>query len=267
MADGKFTFIELFAGIGGFRIGLERLGGKCVFASEWDKHSQKTHAAWFGDIPTGDIRTITPSDIPDHTILTAGFPCQPFSIAGVSKRNSLGRLHGFEDKVQGNLFFNITAIIKAKRPAVVLLENVKNLKSHDRGNTWKVIEQSLSDLGYTVFNKIIDAKFWVPQHRERVFIVAFDKRKFGDTVKFEFPGVPGYIPKLKGILESDVAPRYTLSPKLWNYMQEHARKQAHNGNGFGYGLADLNSHSRTLTARYYKDGAEILIPQGDIMPP
>lgn len=261
----NFTFIELFAGIGGFRIGLEKLGGKCVFASEWDKHSQKTYSAWFGEVPNGDIRDINPGDIPDHTVLTAGFPCQPFSIAGVSKRKSLGRSHGFEDIVQGNLFFYLAAIIKAKRPAVVLLENVKNLKSHDRGNTWKVIEQALADLGYQVFDKIMDAKLWVPQHRERIFIVAFDTKRFGDQVKFEFPGAP--TPKLKDILDTDVDPKFTLSPKLWNYLQAHAQKHASKGNGFGYGLADLDSHSRTLTARYYKDGSEILIPQEQNTPP
>jgi C-5 cytosine-specific DNA methylase len=151
-----FTFVDLFAGIGGMRIGLERVGGRCLFTSEWDKYAQKTYRAWFGEMPEGDIREISPDDIPDHDVLAAGFPCQPFSIAGVSKKNSLGRAHGFRDATQGTLFFQLATIIEIKRPPVILLEDVKNLRSHDGGNTWKVIRSTLEDLDYAIFGHVID---------------------------------------------------------------------------------------------------------------
>jgi len=260
---GKFTFIDLFAGIGGFRIALEDLGGECIFSSEWDKYSQKTYEAWFGEMPHGDIRKINPSDIPDHDILAAGFPCQPFSLAGVSKKKSLGRDHGFKDKNQGNLFFYLATIIEAKRPAVLFLENVKNLKSHDKGRTWKVIFDTLTKLDYQVFSQVYDAAHWVPQHRERVFIVCFDKKVFGKNPSFEYPVPPekGRV-VLQDILESNVPDKYTLTENLWKFLQMYAQKHKEKGNGFGFGMANLRGVTRTLSARYHKDGSEILIPQG-----
>lgn len=258
-----FTFIDLFAGIGGFRLGLQRAGGRCVFTSEWDKYSQKTYHSWFGDIPHGDIREIKPADIPDHDILAAGFPCQPFSIAGVSKKNSLGRAHGFKDKTQGTLFFHLATIIETKRPPVLFLENVKNLLSHDGGKTWTVIENTLKDLNYIVFPKVIDASAYVPQHRERIIIVCFNRSVFGDNVLFKFPEKPsGSAPKLLDILEENPDPKYTLSDHLWSYLQKYAQKHKEMGNGFGFGLCKLDGITRTLSARYYKDGSEVLIPQG-----
>lgn len=259
-----FTFIDLFAGIGGFRQGLERVGGRCRFSCEWDKHSQRTYHEWFGEKPFGDIRAITKpgEEIPDHHILAAGFPCQPFSIAGVSKKNALGKAHGFRCDTQGTLFFNIATIIEAKRPPVVILENVKNLLSHDKGKTWKVIHSALTELRYKVFHKIIDAAAYVPQHRERVFIVGFDTDVFGENPPFEFPRAPERPrPKLRDILEPNPPARYTLTDHLWNYLQNYARRHAAKGNGFGFGLADLDGVTRTLSARYFKDGSEILIPQ------
>jgi DNA (cytosine-5)-methyltransferase 1 len=264
-----FNFIDLFAGIGGFRIGLERLGGKCVFTSEWDKNSQKTYEAWFGDKPHGDINEIDPTEIPDHDILAAGFPCQPFSIAGVSKKRSLGQPDGFRCERQGNLFFRICDIVKVKRPPVLLLENVKNLRSHDKGQTWKVIEHTLSrELGYHVHAAIVDAAGWVPQHRERVFIACFDRAVFGDVAnRFLFPSPPtAGRPRLRDILEPSPDKRYTLTDHLWKYLQGYAKKHQAKGNGFGFGLNDPKSEpdrvTRTLSARYYKDGSEILIHQG-----
>jgi DNA (cytosine-5)-methyltransferase 1 len=260
-SDLPFTFIDLFAGIGGFRMALESLGGKALFSSEWDRYSQKTYKAWFNEIPHGDITKIKPSDIPDHDILAAGFPCQPFSIAGVSKKKSLGRAHGFKCATQGTLFFNIASIVEVKRPPVALLENVKNLQSHDGGRTWKTIRETLEELDYVVFHKIIDAAKWVPQHRERVYIVCFDKHVFGENPPFKFPELPTTSPKIKDILEEDPDSKYTLSTHLWNYLIEYAKKHKEAGNGFGYGMANLEGVSRTLSARYFKDGSEILIPQ------
>ncbi|MGB6869923.1 MAG: DNA (cytosine-5-)-methyltransferase [Acidobacteriaceae bacterium] len=256
-----FSFIDLFAGIGGFRIALEENGGKCIFTSEWDRYSQRTYSKWFGEMPRGDITQIRPSDIPNHDILAAGFPCQPFSIAGVSKKNSLGRLHGFKCTTQGTLFFNIATIAEIKRPPVLLLENVKNLKSHDQGRTWETINGHLEALHYKVFVDVIDAAGWVPQHRERVYIVAFDRYVFGDNPPFEFPAPPENSPKLQDVLEEKPDPKYTLTDHLWGYLQEYAERHREKGNGFGFGLADLEGISRTLSARYYKDGSEILIPQ------
>ncbi|MGH3054643.1 MAG: DNA (cytosine-5-)-methyltransferase, partial [Gaiellaceae bacterium] len=221
----------------------------------------------FGETPKGDITKIQPASIPDHDVLAAGFPCQPFSIAGVSKKNSLGRAHGFKDQSQGTLFFHLATVIELKRPPVIFLENVKNLRSHDKGKTWKVIESTLKDLDYTIFAQVIDAAGWVPQHRERIFIVGFDKHVFGDQVQFHFPTAPaGDAPKFRSILEPKPDPKYTLTDHLWKYLQKYAAKHAKAGNGFGYGLADLDGVSRTISARYYKDGSEILIPQRDKNP-
>lgn len=262
-ARPTFRFIDLFAGIGGFRLGLQRVGGKCVFTSEWNRFAQQTYKAWFGDEPEGDITTIDIESIPDHDVLAAGFPCQPFSIAGVSKKNSLGRSHGFKCAEQGNLFFRICEIVEIKRPPVLILENVKNLRSHDRGKTWEVIQFSLQQLGYHVFAEIIDAARYVPQHRERIFITGFDRNVFGNQLEFSFPRRPvSSPPRFKEILESDPGEKYILSDKLWAYLQNYAAKHKAKGNGFGFGLTDLNGVSRTLSARYYKDGSEILIPRG-----
>jgi DNA (cytosine-5)-methyltransferase 1 len=260
-ANLPFHFIDLFAGIGGLRLGLERVGGKCVFTSEWDRYCQKTYKAWFGDLPAGDITKIDPASIPDHDVLAAGFPCQPFSIAGVSKKNSLGRAHGFKDVAQGTLFFHVVTIAEIKRPPVILLENVKNLLSHDKGNTWKVIHSNLVDLGYKVFFQVIDAANFVPQHRERIFIVCFDPAVFGENPPFSFPQMPEQKPVFRSVLEKAPDPRYTLSDHLWTYLQNYAQRHKEKGNGFGFGLAKFDGITRTLSARYYKDGSEILIPQ------
>lgn len=266
MPPPRFTFIDLFAGIGGMRLAFQQHGGSCVFSSEWDRWCQKTYFANFGELPHGDITAIEPISIPDHDILTAGFPCQPFSIAGVSKKNSLGRAHGFEDKTQGTLFFNVASIIAAKRPKMFLLENVKNLRGHDKGNTFRVIMETLNELGYTIFHKIIDAQPYVPQHRERIFIVGFDREVFGDLIPFEFPDPPSTSPKLKKVFEKNVDPKYILSDHLWGYLQGYAEKHREKGNGFGFGLFDGNGVARTLSARYYKDGSEILISVPDCNP-
>ncbi len=261
----KFRFIDLFAGIGGLRIGLERAGGQCVFSCEIDPYAQKTYAAWYGETPVGDINEfVDGQNVPAHELLAAGFPCQPFSIAGVSKKKSLGREHGFKDKTQGTLFFQLATLIEARQPEALLLENVKNLRSHDRGNTWKTILQTLDELGYTVFAETIDAQHYVPQHRERVFIVCFRRDMYGDDPPFEFPKRPDTTaPKFKDVLEpaKSIPAKFTLSDLLWQYLQDYRAKHEAKGNGFGYGLAPLDGISRTLSARYYKDGAEILIPQ------
>ncbi len=257
-----FTFVDLFAGIGGFRFALERLGGRSVYSCEWDTFAQKTYRAWFGETPNGDIREVDPATIPDHDIMVAGFPCQPFSIAGVSKKKSLGREHGFKDVTQGTLFFHLARMVEVKRPPILLFENVKNLLSHDKGRTWSVIRETLESLDYIIFSKIIDAKYYVPQHRERLFIVGFDKRIFGEEIPFAFPKPPeNELPKLRSILETRPARKYTLSDHLWKYLKDYAARHKAKGNGFGYGLADLDGISRTLSARYHKDGSEILIPR------
>ncbi|MDQ2086417.1 DNA (cytosine-5-)-methyltransferase [Herbivorax sp. ANBcel31] len=260
-SNDKFTFIDLFAGIGGMRIAFEMCGGSCVFSSEWDKYSQKTYMSNFGEKPEGDITKINEKNIPDHDILVAGFPCQPFSIAGVSKKVSLGKLHGFLDKTQGTLFFDVVRIISEKQPKAFLLENVKNLKSHDKGKTYKTIMEALNALDYEVFDDILDGKFYVPQHRERILIAGFKRKTYGTNISFEFPTPPNKNLKLRDILESTVNDKYTLSDKLWSYLQSYAKKHRLKGNGFGYGLADLDGITRTLSARYYKDGSEILLPQ------
>ena len=275
-----FNFIDLFAGIGGLRKAMETVGGRCVFTSEWDRFAQQTYLANFPDNRpiAGDIREVAATAIPEHDVLVAGFPCQPFSIAGVSKKNALGRLHGFDDETQGTLFFDVLRILMHHRPAAFLLENVKNLKSHDRGRTFEVIRRKLADeLGYTLQTRIIDAAHFVPQHRERIVIVGFR-----EAVAFSFDDVhlpprghrvmrdvlhPG-----NGLEEPEahytlghraaVSDKYTLSNKLWQYLKDYADKHRAKGNGFGFGLVDGDSIARTLSARYYKDGSEILVSRG-----
>lgn len=252
------NFIDLFAGIGGLRLAFENAGCRCVFSSEWNEFSKKTYEANFHEVPAGDITKISADDIPDHDILSAGFPCQPFSIAGISKKNSLGRPTGFEDLTQGTLFFDVCRIMAKKQPRAFLLENVRNLLTHNKGKTFEVIKSSLENLGYKIFYRIFDGQFFVPQHRERIVIVGF-KDYSGD---FELDiEIPEHKPVMRDILENDVSEKYTLSDKLWNYLQDYAQKHRAKGNGFGYGIADLNGISRTLSARYYKDGSEILIEQ------
>ena len=233
-----------------------------MYSSEWNKYSQQTYLANFAEQPEGDITKVNAEDIPDHDILVAGFPCQPFSIAGVSKKNSLGRATGFEDKTQGTLFFDVCRILQAKRPEAFMLENVKNLCSHDRGRTFKVICESLEELNYEVFYKVLDGQNFVPQHRERILIVGFDRQRYGREYEFDFKITPvSPKPCMKDILESNVDSKYTLSDKLWVYLQNYAAKHKAAGNGFGYGIAPLDGVSRTISARYYKDGSEILIAQ------
>ena len=278
---GSFTFIDLFAGIGGMRAGFEQAGGSCVFTSEWNPYAKKTYLANFpGDDErfAGDITKVSTDEIPAHDVLVAGFPCQPFSIAGVSKKNALGRPHGFECATQGTLFFDVARIIAAKRPKAFLLENVKNLLSHDRGNTFKVIRETLkTELGYQIDTRVIDAAHFVPQHRERILIVGFR-----EPVSFHFSHLelPAARPRLSSILHpedgaeaaeapytsgpnAEVDPKYTLTDKLWAYLQAYAEKHRAAGNGFGFGLVDRNSTARTLSARYYKDGSEILVSRGE----
>ena len=261
----KFTFIDLFAGMGGFRLAMQSQGGKCVFSSEWNVYSQKTYFSNFGDMPFGDItKEVTKSFIPDKfDVLCAGFPCQPFSIAGVSKKKSLGRETGFKDKTQGTLFFDVADIISRHRPKAFFLENVKNLTSHDKGNTFRVIYDTLKELRYSVHYLVMDGQTYVPQHRERIMIVGFDEDVYGGKETFTFPEQHEATRSVKEILDPNIAPKYTLSDKLWAYLQSYAEKHRAKGNGFGYGLVDLNGITRTLSARYYKDGSEILIPQGD----
>lgn len=276
-----FTFIDLFAGIGGLRRGFESIGGKCVFTSEWDKYSQKTYAANFPHDDheiNGDITKIAVEDIPAHDVLLAGFPCQPFSIAGVSKKNALGRAHGFEDKTQGTLFFDVARIIAHHQPAAFLLENVRNLISHDRGKTFQIIKDVLTEeLGYTIDWRVIDGRSWTPQHRERIFIIGFREDQ---GFSFADLKVPDAKPKLRDILHPGdgseapdqrftvgnsgrVSEKYTLTDHLWNYLQRYKEKHQAAGNGFGFGLVGPDDVARTLSARYYKDGSEILIKQED----
>jgi DNA (cytosine-5)-methyltransferase 1 len=280
---GAFTFIDLFAGIGGMRKAFEKHGGRCVFTSEWDSYARKTYAANFNDGPehvfAGDITQVDESDVPDHDILIAGFPCQPFSIAGVSKKNALGRPHGFSDKTQGTLFFDVARIIAEKKPKAFLLENVKNLISHDKGRTLAVIIDVLTnELGYNISYRVINGKHFVPQHRERVIIVGFRDVVPFDWGDIKLPKIEDG-PKLNTILHPQngsekadlyctegkkglVSERYTLSDKLWEYLQNYAVKHREKGNGFGFGLVTGKDTARTLSARYYKDGSEILVSQG-----
>lgn len=280
-----FTFIDLFAGIGGIRKGFEAAGGKCIFTSEWDSYAQKTYRANFHDSHeiVGDITQVEADQIPAHDVLLAGFPCQPFSIAGVSKKNALGRAHGFMDKAQGTLFFDVLRILKHHRPAAFLLENVKNLRSHNKGDTFRTIMGALEeDLGYHVQARVIDGKGYVPQHRERIYIVGFRKDVGFDLDNLEFAD-PAKGPVIGDILHSpDEVPdadytltpedlfanassvvnrKYTLSDKLWQYLVNYAAKHKAKGNGFGFGLCGPDDKARTLSARYYKDGSEILIAQ------
>lgn len=257
--EAKFTFIDLFAGIGGIRTAFDKVGGKCVFSSEYDKYPAKMYEDNFGEKPAGDITKIKVTDIPSHDVLVGGFPCQPFSIAGVSKKGSLGRKHGFEDETQGTLFFDVARIIKYHKPKMFLLENVKNLRSHDKGNTYKIIIKALEDLGYSVTDKIIDGGLLVPQHRERIYIVG----TLDHSQPFVFPEIKAKNTTLEDILEpiGTVDSKYTLSDKLWASLQRHAEKHRAKGNGFGFGLKERHERARTLSARYYKDGSEILIAQ------
>jgi len=290
-----FDFIDLFAGIGGIRKGFEEAGGRCVFTSEWNPYAVRTYKANHYSDPlhhkfNSDIREVTLSanpnvsedeayefireNVPDHDVLLAGFPCQPFSIAGVSKKNSLGRKHGFECDTQGTLFFDVARIIAAKRPVAFVLENVKNLKSHDKGNTFRVIMNALDELGYWVADaessgkedyKIIDGKHFVPQHRERIVLVGFRKDlnvHEGFTLKDVARLYPKQKPSLGDILEKDVQPNYILTPKLWQYLYNYSIQHKAKGNGFGYGLVKPHEVTRTLSARYYKDGSEILVDRG-----
>ena len=262
--NSRFTFIDLFAGMGGFRLAMEAQGGKCVFSSEWNKFAQKTYEANFGEVPYGDItKEETKAAIPKcFDVLCAGFPCQPFSIAGVSKKKSLGRETGFRDKTQGTLFFDVADIISRHRPKAFFLENVKNLVSHDKGNTFRVIRETLEELDYSIHYRVMDGQEYVPQHRERIMIVGFNRRLFNGNERFVFPETTGVKHKLSDILEESPDAKYTLSDKLWRYLQNYALKHQEKGNGFGFGMASLNGVTRTLSARYYKDGSEILIPQG-----
>lgn len=277
--SSSFTFIDLFAGIGGMRKAFEELGGRCVFTSEWDKYSRQTYLANFECAHEigGDITKIDARDIPSHDILVAGFPCQPFSIAGVSKKNALGKPHGFADKTQGTLFFDVARIIEYHRPKAILLENVKNLERHDKGKTFAVIRETLGELGYYFDWKVIDAGYWVPQHRERIFIAGFREDCGFSFDRFDLPSC-NERPVIENILHSEngtedqeppytfgslakISDRYTLSDHLWQYLQQYAEKHRARGNGFGFGLVGPNDVARTLSARYYKDGSEILVKQ------
>lgn len=277
-----FRFIDLFAGIGGLRRGFEPLGGKCVFTSEWDRYSQKTYLANHDcdHEVAGDITKVALTDIPEHDLLLAGFPCQPFSIAGVSKKNALNRPHGFRCEAQGTLFFDVARIIEHHRPRAFLLENVKNLVNHDRGRTFEVIHRTLTEeLGYQVHSKVINAKSFLPQHRERIFIVGFRDANDFTFADLDIPD-PLNGPKLNTILHPEdgteepeapytrgniasVSSKYTLTDHLWRYLQGYADKHRAAGNGFGFGLVGPNDVARTLSARYYKDGSEILIRQDE----
>ncbi|GAA1814446.1 DNA (cytosine-5-)-methyltransferase [Agromyces neolithicus] len=274
-----FDFIDLFAGIGGIRQGFESAGGRCVFTSEWDRFAQITYTANYDDEHpiAGDITQIDTADIPDHDVLLAGFPCQPFSIAGVSKKNSLGRPHGFADLTQGTLFFDVARVIAAKRPSAFLLENVKNLTRHDGGRTFSTIKTVLeSELGYEIHTKVVNASPFVPQNRERILIAGFAT---GTSFSWDEFSAPEIHPKMASVLHSEdgsespeghftlgehaeVSDRYILSDHLWNYLQAYAEKHRRAGNGFGFGLVGPDDRARTLSARYHKDGSEILVSRG-----
>lgn len=252
------TFIDLFSGIGGMRLGFEGAGAACVFSSEIDKHAQDTYEANFGDRPSGDIREIMATEIPRHDFLLAGFPCQPFSIAGVSKLSSMGKNHGLIEQTRGTLFYEISRILEHHRPHGFLLENVKGLLWHDEKRTFSKVIETLEGLGYETVHKVINSVSYVPQRRERVFIVGFR-----DGTDFEFPEPPEGDTSLADILEGEVDDKYTLNDHLWNYHQERKRIQKEKGNGFGYRLFSTGDTSGTLPARYYKDGADLLLEQGD----
>ena len=286
--DGTdFRTIDLFAGIGGIRRGFASAGGHAVFSSEWNEFSARTYRTNYGFAETmaGDITQVDANDIPDCDVVLAGFPCQPFSLAGVSKKRSLGRETGFRDKTQGTLFFDVARIIAAKRPAAFLLENVKNLTTHDRGRTFKVILDALqNELGYEVHWKVVDGQHFVPQHRERIYIVGFrsktdftwDDLKYPDhqpvlaDILHKTDGTEPYLPwdgeKYFDFEHNKVQDKYTLTPRLWQYLQDYKKKHEALGHGFGYGLVTPDMVSRTLSARYHKDGSEILVAQGDERP-
>ncbi len=268
-APQEFRFIDLFAGIGFLRLGFEQaamargIPARCVFTSEIHPYSRRTYKALFPGDPeeaAGDI-TLCKDRVPHHSVLLAGFPCQPFSIAGVSKKNALGRPHGFKCKEQGNLFFVIRDILQDHRPDAFLLENVKHLERHDGGRTFAIIKRTLEEeLGYSIRSRVIDASPAVPQHRERIFILGFKDPARAAAV--EFTPLPGRSPRLASILEAEVDPKYTLTPNLWRYLKEYKAKHRSMGNGFGFGLVGPDDITRTLSARYYKDGSEILLRQG-----
>lgn len=254
----KLKFIDLFCGIGGFRLAFDRAGCECVFSCDADKYARITYSANFKDEPSGNVHSVAVADIPQHDILCAGFPCQPFSLAGISKKNSLGRKHGFDDEEQGNLFISIVAILNYHRPEAFVLENVKHLVRHDRGNTFRIILEILTKaLGYQVHYRLIDSQGFVPQRRERVFLVGFKQPR-----EFNFPDIPSVGPKLSSILESAIPKKYTLTDHLWQYLQDYAKKHRAAGNGFGCSVFSEQDVARTLSARYHKDGSEILIAQG-----
>ena len=269
-----FTFIDLFAGIGGFRLAFQNAGGKCIFSSEWDKFAKKTYEANFGEVPFGDIRKINKNEIPDHDVLCAGCPCQPFSLAGVSKKQSLGRKHGFDDETQGTLFFELKEILRIKRPKAFMLENVKNLLSHDKGKTFEVIRHTLENLlGYVINWKVVDGGKWVPQHRERIFIVGYDPKQIQihkDEIQIPEEPSDGYqYPELKSIIRKNVKD-HTLGPGTWSTLERHKAHHAKKGNGFGYSIHKFplkkGAVTRTISARYHKDGAEVLIHQENDRP-
>lgn len=255
----QLRFIDIFAGIGGMRIGFDRAGCKCVWANDYDKYCAKTYTENFGEehFVLGNIREISSSEIPDFDILCAGFPCQPFSIAGVSKKNALNRPHGFQDKTQGTLFYEIIRILKEKKPEAYFLENVRNFERHDKGKTFQITKGALEEIGYSFFYRIVNAKLLVPQNRERIYMIGFRDK----TLDFRPEEIPDLKPEAKDILERDVPSKYTLTDHLWNYLQNYAKKHKQKGNGFGFGLVNFKSHTRTLSARYFKDGSEILVPQ------
>jgi DNA (cytosine-5)-methyltransferase 1 len=268
----KFRFIDLFAGIGGFRFALQELGGLCSFSSEWEKSAQLTYMKNYGEIPFGDITSFTSefiSDrelsalIPDHEILAAGFPCQPFSNAGVSARNAVGKAHGFKCNTQGTLFFDVMRIVSVKKPKVIFLENVRNIERHDSGRTFKIIKDSIEDLGYDFKHAIIDSSSLVPQRRVRCYIVCFRRDL---NIDFKFPLFNGQPIPLKSILETEVGDEYTISDKLWLGHKNRTKRNLNRGTGFTAFVADINKPSKTLVARYGKDGKECLIPQGDRNP-
>lgn len=258
----KFKFIDLFAGIGGFRLAMQSVGGTCVFSSEWNKDSQTTYFDNFGELPAGDITKICENEIPDHDVLCAGFPCQPFSLAGVSARTSLNTAHGFACETQGTLFFDVVRIVAAKRPAVIFLENVKNLVRHDKGNTFAIIKKAIEDLGYSFSYAVINAQTVVPQKRERCYIVCLRD----NSAKFEFPDFQGEPIPLKTILDPNVPDTFTISDKLWAGHQRRTATNLARGAGFTAFCADIEKPANTLVARYGKDGKECLVPQQDKNP-
>lgn len=253
-----FTFIDLFAGIGGFRLSMQHFGGKCVFSSEWDQNAKKTYAANFGEVPFGDITNIHEDDIPNHDILCAGFPCQPFSLAGVSARNSLNTAHGFACDTQGTLFFDIARILNTKKPKIAFLENVRNLIRHDQGKTFAVIQETIESLGYSFQYQLINASPLVPQKRIRCYMVCIRNDLVGS---FSFPTIEGPPLALKSILEPDVNESFTISDRLWAGHQKRTSRNLARGTGFTAFCADLEKPSNTIVARYGKDGKECLIPQ------